>query len=127
MIALTERSKPGQDAGEVALSPSSSDVLQETTGGGIPRSQPGKGVALQNGNTPGQEEGQPHRRPGHLTCGSQECEDPRTDHGADADEGSLSHGQASTGLSRRPVRGRFSLAVGHCFPLRHHTGRPTRS
>ena len=93
---------PGDDAGEVALSPAPDDVLEEAAGGRVPGTHLGEGVALQRGYPARQQERDPHRRSGHLPGRPQQREDARPDHRADPDERGLARRQGARGPRSPP-------------------------
>ena len=85
--------QPGDDAGDVAVAEPADDVLEQATCRRVPGAELGEGVALQPGDGAGDEERQPHGRPGDLARCAEEGEDPRADHRADADERRLTHAE----------------------------------
>jgi hypothetical protein len=78
--------QPGDDAGEVAIAKSSHHVLEQTGRRGVAGAELREGVALQQGDPARDQERQPDGRAGNLAGRTEQREDPRADHGADADE-----------------------------------------
>ena len=100
--------EPGDDAGEVAVAPTSHDVFEQAARRRVPRAQLGEGIALQSGDRARDQERQPDRGARDLTGRAEQREDPRADHRADADE---------RGLAHRQVRGRGRRLDGrHGYP-----------
>jgi len=83
--------QPRGGPGEMTVAEPLGDVLQQAAGARIPRAELGEGVALQDGDRPGKEERQPHRRARYRAGRAQEREDPRAHHRPDADERGLAH------------------------------------
>ena len=83
--------QPREHAGDVAIAEPAHHVLEQTAGRGVLRPELGEGIPLEPGDGAGEEERQPDRRAGDLPGRTEQGEDARADHRADADERSLAN------------------------------------
>lgn len=99
--------QPRGDPGEMAVAEPLGHVFEQAAGRRIAGAEFRERIALQERDGPGEQEGQPHRRPGHRPGRAEQGEDSRTDHAADTDECGLLDGQVL-------VRGgRLGLSLAH--------------
>ena len=83
--------QPRAGPGEMAVAKSLCHILQQPARARVPRTELGKGVALQDRDRPGDEERQPYRRARDRTGRAEQRKNSRAHHRPDADERGLAH------------------------------------
>ena len=109
--------QPGDDAREMPVAESLGDIFEYSSCRWIASTEFGEGITLQPRDPAGEQERDPDRRTCNLTGRTQEGEDARTYHRADADESGLPHRQV---LLRRCGTGRRSRPSALCPPSPAH-------